>query len=877
MSVIETIEAIRSGLICVGLSALAAIAVGIVGTWLYRGVASAMRRPLSVARITAFLAVSAFCVIRVGAKFLMPPPSTGGTPVAPVVVMPEEIAQGWRLESVTTNDAVSYAMPEGVSPSFNWHKRGTSGEWARLDLGDFAFPLGTNGGVVTSLSVFNDGRIRPTPRDAAREICAVGVPMLAMQGASSFWVAEAARSVIAPYHGKVLTWENFFLNADTNTPVNAQIELVANGDFVTRSNDVQRIHRRIEPFDWDGDGLENTVDPEPLVAGADAHGTNAEWYNVVCSNVLEAVGGDGSAGTPRPTLSWLDGANTNAYYFVDVVTTNGLAPIYFTGDHESRLGNPVVVARGGETNHVPLLIGINYAVTSPVPFMVSIPDDGFASVTTNGVSNYEVQWPLNFEFTESIGESNRVYSVSVEPYDPGGELTWEPPHRGVTCGCLSFSGWSIVFGYSPTCDCGGNCPKGILYYLLGGAVFAATGGVCRYGFDDPAPPDPISYDPTDVPSLSITFSKQAVVFDDECEIGMYDVKPKSSTRVRISVDAYGGTRGGELVFSSLNLGKLTPVDGSVTLPPSRTLAEQEAFHTTGVYEGAEASDAEGDVSISGTFTELVTGQQISDSNSLTVVRVEIKEVKMAPGNPYVHRRCYGIAEEVECKQFPSAPAVLWRTNGNGTFSLGITKIFCCPLTAERCQLYAECKSAPLPIILRVIEPERIGCDYAEFLPPTSDGKGCGMLLYLQLLPLSVSFSGLEIQEIPADLTNWQQWGSHSGYFDDYAFYQRWCHTTLWGAGVWHAVNEFNGIEFDESRIWTWPQPWSEGTLSWTIPYGWRLAGSTFNAPVGQINPPSYSVWTMSSNFIEKTKHSHTIGVSANGQMYLDGSLRNGNP
>ena len=43
------------------------------------------------------------------------------------------------------------------------------------------------------------------------------------------------------------------------------------------------------PFDRDGDGLENSVDPEPFVAGPDAHGTNAEWYNTVCSNVFEAV------------------------------------------------------------------------------------------------------------------------------------------------------------------------------------------------------------------------------------------------------------------------------------------------------------------------------------------------------------------------------------------------------------------------------------------------------------------------------------------------------------------------------------------------------------------------------------------------------------
>ena len=40
MSVIETIEAIRSGLMWIGLSALAAIAVGVVGAWLYRSARS---------------------------------------------------------------------------------------------------------------------------------------------------------------------------------------------------------------------------------------------------------------------------------------------------------------------------------------------------------------------------------------------------------------------------------------------------------------------------------------------------------------------------------------------------------------------------------------------------------------------------------------------------------------------------------------------------------------------------------------------------------------------------------------------------------------------------------------------------------------------
>ncbi len=410
------------------------------------------------------------------------------------------------------------------------------------------------------------GRVLTLATFAASEICAVGVPMLAMQGASRFWTADGTSG------SKLLTWENFFLNADTNLPVNAQIELLQNGDFTTRSNVLERIYRRVEPFDWDGDGLENTVDPEPLVAGPDAHGTNAEWYNVVCSNVLEAVEGDGSAGTPRPTLSWLDGVNSNAYYFVDVVATNCLAPIYFTGDRESRLGNPVVVVRAFETNHVPLLIGINYAVTSSVPFTVSIPDDGFASVTTNGVSNYEVQWPLNFVFTESIDGENRVYSV------------------GCDCGCLHCSGYSVWFSCSAICTCGGAC-QAVGNYTVEDALFAVTGGVCRCGFDDPCE---VETETTNPPPISVSFSRHAVIFEDAYEARRGVMMPKRSSRVRITVDAYGGDYGGVLSLTSANLGKLTSIGKGVTLHQNLTLAANERFHTSGVYEGSAQSTEEND-------------------------------------------------------------------------------------------------------------------------------------------------------------------------------------------------------------------------------------------------------------------------------------------
>ena len=156
------------------------------------------------------------------------------------------------------------------------------------------------------------------------------------------------------------------------------------------------------------------------------------------------------------------------------------------------------------------------------------------------------------------------------------------------------------------------------------------------------------------------------------------------------------------------------------------------------------------------------------------------------------------------------------------------------------------------------------------------GNGCGMLLRLLVVPFTVSFRNLKIQEVPADLGNWQQWGSHDGYFSDYAFYQYWCHSTFWGAGVWRSVDEFCSLGFDESRMLNWPQPWSEGHLSWKIPYGWKHKDSTSSVCVGQIEPPTYSTWTMRTNFIEKVKHDRRIGVSLSGQMFFEGVLQNGN-
>ena len=286
VSVLETIEAIRSGLMWIGLSALAAIAVGVVGAWLCRGVASAMRRPLAVARLAAFVAFSAFCVIRGGAKFLMPSPSTGGTPVvpvmqsptaggtpvAPVVVTPEDIARGHCLESVTTNDAVSYAMPTNGVEYMPWSLGGGYEMHFPLDLGDdFEFPFGT--GVVRRLDVLSGGTVESLPRQrvdgayySLMSICAAREYASIVPGVGRFWWADAAGTAgleALPYRMKLLTWENVYGERDRTGQYSAQIELWDDGNFTTRSNNVESVYRRVLPFDLDNDGLPNDIDPAP--------------------------------------------------------------------------------------------------------------------------------------------------------------------------------------------------------------------------------------------------------------------------------------------------------------------------------------------------------------------------------------------------------------------------------------------------------------------------------------------------------------------------------------------------------------------------------------------------------------------------------------
>ena len=120
----------------------------------------------------------------------------------------------FSLESVTTNDSYSYAMPTNGMRYNKWWKRGAYEDVFRLDLGGMAFPL--NGELLDSLWIYSWGMAGAHLGNASNRLVATGVPMSAVPGRSQFWSSSATNGA------KLLTWENFFLNRDTNTPVSAQ-------------------------------------------------------------------------------------------------------------------------------------------------------------------------------------------------------------------------------------------------------------------------------------------------------------------------------------------------------------------------------------------------------------------------------------------------------------------------------------------------------------------------------------------------------------------------------------------------------------------------------------------------------------------------------
>ena len=829
----------------------------------------------------------------------------------PGQITDEDITNGWRAVG-GEGSVAPVEMPSGAVTNDLLRRRG-GGDWAfRVAPEGWSFPC--RGGFVEGVTVLARGEVRIDARTPHFPVpIAEGVSLLPMSrwGVLPNGGASVFSHAVTDYGSLLLDWRNALAGRSVNNPTNMQLEIFGDGSFEWRTDDSSQLYAPVFPFDWDGDGLENSVDPEPLVAGPDAHGANVEWYNVVCSNVFEAAESGELAVMPvlertiagprdlaPPGISLAPRAadvNTNAYYFVEVVASRGPAPIYFTADRESRLGSPVVVARGGETNYVPLLIGVEYAMTSTVPLTMSAPDN--AVVTMHGLNDgrsFTVKWPLNFVFEEQLTVSGREYDISVEPVDPGGIFSWEASHTPrllsseTECCCMAKNGRTVVFNCSQNCSCRGDC--GLKdFYVLENAMFDISCGQCRCGFDDPQPAVQPTYEPMAEASISVGFDKSVVIFESAFEERPGRWRNRRSTRVRLTVSVHSGPLGGTVFLSHTNLGKMTPVGGEAAfLPPTLMLGPDETFFTSGVYEGCEASGTEEDVVVSGSIVDNMGHESLMSTGKLTVVRAEVRPQNAAPDNECVNRHKFGVREIVDCECFPKLGGEQWVLTGGGAddnspegnMRAESSKwVLRCPLTNTTSRLEVSHGDVVYRPIVAFVEPDDVEVGYIDYrfvgvrYPGMAGSIAMGLDLFI--CPKDVNFEEIALEEVP-----WTQGGESTGYYALPEAESGRYHDSRHGAGKWHNVT--NGNFWAVDRVgYVAITNWSEGCRIWDNPIGWNIKNrTTGDAPIKIIGCPDkfqvrFELDEVGTMTIYKFGHNVSRELSPStetelGRVFLDG-------
>ena len=721
--------------------------------------------------------------------------------VNPVQATIDDISRGWRVESVTTNAAVSYAMPTNAVLLGNWHVHGASSSFGnnRIDFGDWRFPLGTNDETFSSFWYFVDGRISPTPKDAMREICAVGVPMSAVPGQSRLWRLDGDDG------SRILTWENFFLGGDTNCPVNAQIVLWPSGDFLTRSNDVETVCRRINPDDWDDDGIHNERDANPTSCDGDFFGV---------ANALPP------------------NANPDAYYLLDLSVTGvlGVATIRVTCDGASDLGDHVIIARTNQVCHVPLLAGATYTVESDLPIDYSAVSSEYAEVVTNAENRLTVSLPLELSLvriqTRSAGSTGN-YGAASSP------INVYPSIVACLGGCCSREvvDGILQWSCSLTCTCGGGYHsfettalwEGYSKLFIG---YASCG--CWENAPDPTPtPSAAPY----AASVSANFSKDAVIFEDGYENSPGEWVSRRSTATMLTISANGGTNGAVLSVSATNLGKLQKNSGPVFPSQSVSVPAMQSITYAMNYVGLSASGTADDIEVVATLVDNVTGESITNDCQATSVRVELAAVWEAPENPCTNRHVYGVGERVRFRTFPESvdtSVQLTRIDTNELYHYdniidSAGKIYACPIYSVTPNLKVVCREAEYRPEMTIVEPKEIISPNAfwdsYYAPCRSPGSVGGTLLAITnyVGPMNVSFHGIMVSEIPCTHTNMP-----SGYFATTNYTGQWTHWRIfdygWGMATRIATNNYWTV--DRAGHPLEYENWSAGRLVWNIPIGW---------------------------------------------------------
>ena len=524
---------------------------------------------------------------------------------------------------------------------------------------------------------------------------------------------------------------------------------------------------------------------------------------------------------PVQDLSIID--ETNAYCWVDIVVNNADAWVRFEGDGPSNLVDPSFAAKAGETNHVVILIGKTYKVTCDMQFSIVGKSDPVLDAWWEDDRTLWLNWPVTIEAWEGNGNS---FMMHVAPGCLGGTFVW-------TESSCPLGGSGLFFSYS--CDTNSLCPgcaaKG--HYDYEGYAKDCIGGWCGCNYV-PEEPEALESEPDDGPyagGAAVSFSDDAVIFEDGYANKPGEFVPRRSTRTTLSCVAHGGSKGGTATFSISGDDKLVRVSGrslpvTVSVPPEQTVAFEV------VYEGQEPSGRENDIVAMATFTEEDDAPSTDDA-FLTAVKVELEAVYKAPGNSSQSRHTYGVGEKVKFKVAPVDAGATLKVvkadagdnvtdydtfGGERELAAGAESVYTCPAAGTAPDVTLRCAGVDYRPAMTVVEPQSVEALSVSREGMFSPGEVCMgvMVSRVYVKPFTVSFSGVQIYEVPC--TNAIP---PTGYFAMTNIYKGPKTHVYPNAGYLHIPDEENYVMTDRAGRTDPYTNWFAGTLTWKVPIGWR--------------------------------------------------------
>ena len=323
----------------------------------------------------------------------------------------------------------------------------------------------------------------------------------------------------------------------------------------------------------------------------------------------------------------------------------------------------------------------------------------------------------------------------------------------------------------------------------------------------------------DGPGVSVSFSQKVLFYEDE----YYDealgitIPAWTGETVVLKSSVSGGQHGGVFSLSPTNINKLNWIGGDVLPVGDVSVSANETRSWRAVYTFAEHSDSEDDVQATATFTENLSGEEMTDEDSMTVVMLRTVAVETWPTN--MVRKIFGVGENVNIYKTPNITVTAVASRGECDVSDGGEVNYSCPHSGDDDSVVITAKECSHLMVFIIQEPTgyNVMNVYSNITAQVGESGGFGMDFSCRLLPRRVSFKKVQIIELPRVATD------ANGYYAQPSKADLLDHGEH-GAGKWNGVGERNIVN-DETFMRKNPPPWlGGGSFTWPIPNAWRVEG-----------------------------------------------------